>query len=406
MKKKLLLTAATLIISTQSFGASGLNGDPQCHLQAPHINKKFSDSMIEIATTAYSEGVSEAAITATLRSIDQTVDVLKSDRNQQSFQRPFIDAYNRRISNGTINSARGKMNSFSSILARAEREYGVPKEVLTTFWGLETAFGTYQGNVHTISALALLAHDCRRPHLFRPQLVAAMKLVDQGLLDPVTTTGAWAGEIGQVQMLPNDILHLGIDGDGDGKISLKTSTADAMMSAANMLKHHGWQTDQPWIKEVTVSNNAAWNESGLSRKLSIAQWKNLGVQARSGDLGDHNLPASLVSPQGHKGPKFLVYENYEVFLKWNQSFTYTLSAAHMATILQGDPKFQDGIPDLGLTTPQVKELQRKLQTFGHDIGEVVDGLIGGKTRIAVRIEQRRLGMITDGWPTPYLLNNL
>ncbi len=405
MKKSLIITTAALLLSTQSF-ASNQNGDPQCHLRSPHINKKFSDSMLEVARTALSEGVSRDAIAKTLGSIDQSIDVLKYDRNQQSFQRPFIDSYNRRISNGTINSARGKMDSIPSILNRAEREYGVPKEVLTTFWGLETAFGTYQGNMHTVSAIALLAHDCRRPHLFRPQLVAAMKLVDQGELDPFTTTGAWAGEIGQVQMLPNDILNLGVDGDGDGQVSLKTSTADAMMSAANMLKHHGWKTGQPWIKEVTVSNNAAWNESGLSNKLSIQQWQSLGVQARSGSLGERHLPASLVSPQGHNGPKFLVYENYGVFLKWNQSFTYTLSAAHMATILQGDPKFQAGTPDQGLTTPQVKDLQRKLQDRGHDIGVSVDGLIGGKTRIAIRIEQRRLRMITDGWPTPVLLNNL
>jgi membrane-bound lytic murein transglycosylase B len=117
------------------------------------------------------------------------------------------------------------MKQYAKTFARAEAEYGVPAPVITAFWGLETDFGAVQGDFNTMNALATLAHDCRRPELFRPQLIAAIEMVGHGDLDPNGTTGAWAGEIGQVQMLPRDIIEFGVDGDGDGHVNLKKSSA-------------------------------------------------------------------------------------------------------------------------------------------------------------------------------------
>ena len=112
--------------------------------------------------------------------------------------------------------------------------------MLLAFWAFETDYGAIQGDFNTANALATLAHDCRRPELFRPQLFAALELFERGEFDPATTTGAWAGEIGMVQMLPRDIIENGVDGDGDGEVSLKTSAPDALLSGAKMLQSLGW----------------------------------------------------------------------------------------------------------------------------------------------------------------------
>ncbi|MEL7089261.1 MAG: peptidoglycan-binding protein, partial [Planctomycetota bacterium] len=224
-----------------------------------------------------------------------------------------------------------------------------------------------------------------------------------GAFDPQTTTGAWAGEIGMVQMLPRDILENGVDGDGDGAVQLKTSAPDALMSGGKMLQHLGWRAGEPWLQEVTVPATLDWSLSGVRTKLPAAQWQSLGVRPRNGRLAD--LPASLILPQGHKGPAFLAYPNFDVYFEWNQSFTYVLTAAYFATRLDGAPVYDAGNPDVGLNANQMKALQQKLQARGHDVCKI-DGILGAGTRAAVQAEQGRLGLPADAWPTPTLLNRL
>ena len=214
--------------------------------------------------------------------------------------------------------------------------------VLLAFWAFETDYGAVQGDFNTLNALVTLSHDCRRPDLFRPQVFAALELFDQGDFDPRSTTGAWAGEIGMVQMLPRDILENGADGDGDGKVSLKTSAPDALMSGARMLSALGWRAGEPWLQEVTVPTTLDWSQTGTGRPKATTDWAAMGVTPRTGAMAD--LPASLILPQGHKGPAFLAYPNFDVYFEWNQSFTYVLTAAYFATRLQGAPVYTAGNP--------------------------------------------------------------
>ena len=165
----------------------------------------------------------------------------------------------------------------------------------------------------------------------------------------------------------------------------------------------GWRANEPWLQEVTVPAQMDWSQSGLTTTKSIAEWQSLGVRARSGSLTD--LPASLILPQGHKGPAFLAYPNFRVYFEWNQSFTYVLTAAYFATRLEGAPVYDARTPDAGLNGDQMKALQRKLQARGHDVGKI-DGILGAGTRAAVKAEQIRLGLPADAWPTPALLNRL
>lgn len=207
-----------------------------------------------------------------------------------------------------------------------------------------------------------------------------------------------------VQMLPRDILENGVDGDGDGIVSLKTSAPDALMSGAKMLHHLGWRAGEPWLDEVSLPQDFDWSLTGLDVQKTTAEWQAMGVAPRNGDLAN-GLTASLLLPQGRGGPAFIAYPNFRVYFEWNQSFTYVLTAAYFATRLQGAKVFDAGNPEPGLEGGQMKLLQTKLQNHGYDVGEI-DGILGAKTRAAVRKEQARLGLPVDGWPTPALLAKL
>lgn len=332
--------------------------------------------------------------------IDQKV--LSRDRSQGVFRQTFLEFSSRTGSQARLNTGLQKIREYSEVFARADQEYGVPAGVITAFWAKETDFGAVQGDFNTRNALVTLAHDCRRPELFRPQLLALIKMVEHGDLDPATNTGAWAGEIGQVQMLPEDIIAFGVDGDGDNHVNVKQSSPDALLTAARFIQHLGFKRGEPWIQEVSIPENLPFEKSGLGGTMTAGEWFALGVQPRDGETAFSALPASLILPQGRKGPAFITYPNFNIYLEWNQSFIYTTSAAFFATQFGGAPAYQKGNPEPGLDTDQMMALQTKLQGLGHDVGKI-DGILGAGTRVAVQKEQQRVGLPADGWPTPALL---
>ncbi|TDK46765.1 lytic murein transglycosylase [Antarcticimicrobium luteum] len=358
-----------------------------------------------LKSEAVAKGTDAATVNAFFRSVRQDPKVLKADRAQGVFQMPFIEFSRRLISNNRIDRGRAMTRKYDTVFDRIEREYGVSRGVLLAFWAFETDYGGFQGDFNTLNALSTLAHDCRRPHIFRPQIFAALELYKHGDFDPATTTGAWAGEIGMVQMLPRDILQNGIDGDGDGHVRLKTSAPDALMSGAKMLSHLGWRAGEPWLQEVRVPGNLDWSLTGPGQTLTVAQWQRMGIRPREGDLASGGLPASIILPQGRKGPAFIAYPNFQVYFEWNQSFTYVLTAAYFANRLEGAQVYDAGDPEPGLTGAQMKELQRRLAARGHDVGKV-DGILGAGTRAAVQAEQKQLGLPADAWPTAALLQRL
>lgn len=364
----------------------------------------FSGFVQGLQQEAIANGHSPQTVKRFFASVTQDPKVLRADRAQGVFQLDFTTFARRLISADRMKRGQSNARKYDRVFDQVERNYGVSRGVLLAFWAFETDYGAFQGDFNTLNALVTLAHDCRRPQLFRPQVFAALKLFEKGDFDPARTTGAWAGEIGMVQMLPQDILDNGVDGDGDGHVSLKTSAPDALMSGGKMLSHLGWTKGQPWLQEVSVPQEMDWSKSGVHTTLPLSQWEQMGVRPRSGQW-QANLPASLILPQGHKGPAFVAYPNFNVFFEWNQSFTYVLTAGYFATRLTGAPVFDAGQPDPGLDTAQMKDLQRKLAARGHDVGKI-DGILGAGTRKAVQAEQKRLGLPADAWPTVSLLRKL
>ena len=355
-------------------------------------------------TEALSKGHDQATIDRFFRSVQQDPRTIRADRAQGIFTIGFTEFARRVISQNRIDNGRRNAERYDAIFDEIERRWGLNRGVMLAFWALETDFGAFQGDYNTLNSLVTLSHDCRRPELFRPQVFAALELFEDGDFDPVNTTGAWAGEIGMFQMLPEDILTKGIDGDGDGHVYLKTSQADALMSGANMLSSFGWRRNEPWLQEVSVPDQMNWADAGLHVSKSGAEWQRLGVRPRWGEIRS-DLQASLILPEGRNGPAFLGYPNFQIYFEWNQSFVYVTSAAYFATRLLGAPVFDPGNPSPVLGEGEMKALQTKLAARGHDVG-AIDGILGAGTRAAVRAEQQRLGLPADAWPTRQLLNSL
>lgn len=364
----------------------------------------FRSFLDGLKAEAVAAGHDRAKVDAFFRSAAVDERVLRADRSQGVFRRSFTDFARSLISRNRIDNAAVQGRRHAALFDRAEREYGVSRGILLAFWAFETDFGAFQGDYNTLNALVTLSHDCRRPGLFRPQVLAALQLWERGQFDPQRTTGAWAGEIGMVQMLPADILARGVDGDGDGKVDLQRSVPDAILSGARMLRDLGWRRGEPWLQEVTLPETMDWAATGIDKQRPAADWAAMGVRARTGQLAS-GLPASILLPQGRRGPAFIAYPNFHVLFEWNRSFVYVTTAAYFAARIEGAPVFDAGNPDPGLDADQMRALQRKLQARGHDVG-AIDGILGAMTRPAVQREQVRLGLPADGWPTRALLDRL
>ncbi len=365
----------------------------------------FSSFIAGLKKEAIAKGHAKATVDKFFRTAAIDKKVLKADRSQGVFQLDFSTFAKRVISQNRMDHGRKNRKKYASTFRKVQKTYGVDPAVMLAFWALETDYGAFQGNFNTLNALITLSHDCRRPELFRPQIFAALSLYERGDFSPTKTVGAWAGEIGMVQMLPEDILNKGVDGDGDGHIRLKTSAPDALMTGARLLSDFGWRKNEPWLVEVSVPQKMDWKKSGLTHSQSVGQWAKAGVKARSGKLPASGMKASLLLPQGRKGPAFLALPNFNVYFEWNQSFVYVTTAAYFATRLAGAPRFNPGKPDPSLSASQMKSLQKKLERRGHDVGKI-DGILGAKTRAAVQAEQIRLGLPADAWPTKTLLKKL
>ncbi|PYE90191.1 lytic murein transglycosylase [Phyllobacterium leguminum] len=414
MKKSALLLAASFLASTalavaQQAPASPTTSSSTTSTEAPATPKPACGGDLKtwldgVAAEARADGIGDKGINELYQAqIDPKV--LARDTSQgATFNQTFADFSRKLISDARLKKGREMLVKYADVFKKAEETYGVPGPVIAAFWGLETDYGAIQGNFDTLNALVTLSHDCRRPELFRPQLIALLKLFDQGVVN-AQTTGAWAGEIGQMQMLPLDYLERGTDGDGDGRVDLQNSAPDAIMTAARMISDLGWQKGQPWLEEVRLTKDLPWEQAIRTNRLPHSKWAAWGVEGMNGPLGPDDGNASLLLPMGRKGPAFLSYPNFDVFVEWNKSIVYATTVAYFATRLAGAPAFELGNPDPGLSTDQMKELQTKLAARGYAMGKI-DGVYGLATRDAVRTEQQRLGMPADSWPTVELLNKL
>jgi lytic murein transglycosylase len=373
---------------------------------ACHKGASFEQWLDQFKREAVTEGVSQRAIAASSHLMVYDQSVVNKDRGQKVFAQTFLEFSDRMVAKHRIDGGILRISKNRPMFSKIEQQFGVPAPVIAAFWALETDFGGFMGNLPTIKSVTSLAYDCRRPDLFRKQLIASLKIVERGDLTPDQMIGPFAGELGQFQFLPAHYADYGVDYDGDGRRDLIHSAPDALASAANYLSKIGWKRGQPWLDEVRVPAQMDWAQADLAIQHPRAQWAKWGVTRRDGaPIAADAQPASLLLPMGRFGPAFLVYPNFQVFLEWNQSIVYSTSAAYLATRIAGAPPMNRGSKVAPFASAQVRELQQLLAKRGHDVGKI-DGFLGQKSRTAVKAEQVRLGLAADSYPTTELVAKL
>jgi len=277
---------------------------------------------------ALAKGISPSAIAAASPYLVLDQRIINIDRGQRFFAQNFVEISDKMLGYGRLPGGIAHIKKNEALFAREEKEFGVPASVITAFWGLESDFGAGQGKDLAIKSLATLAYDCRRSDMFRGHLFDALRLIERGDLRADEMIGSWAGELGQTQMMPSEYMAHAVDYDGDGRRNLIKSVPDVIGSTGKYLVHLGWRRGEPWLQEVRVPQNLPWKEADLSIQHPRSQWAAWGVTFANGKpLPADNLPASVVLPVGRFGPAFLAYDNFQAYLKWNQSLNYSLTAA-------------------------------------------------------------------------------
>jgi lytic murein transglycosylase len=405
----LLLTAA-LLAACQAAPRSLEQPEPSAGAAAAPqpVDPGFTAWVAELKPEAMAAGVSAATFERAFRGVRPNPVVLAKDGEQPEFTRPVWSYLDTAVSERNIAAGRQRLAENSGLLRQATQPYGVPPHIVVAIWGLESSYGATTGSYNVIEALATLAYESRRPAVFRRNLIDALLILEAGDIDPVYMRGSWAGAMGQTQFMPAAFRRYAVDGNGDGRRDIWGSLPDVFASTANYLAAFGWRPGQPWGAEVRLPPNFPWDEAEIDVLKPVAEWSALGVRRVDGSaLPQVDSPAAVIAPAGHRGPAFIIFDNFRTILAYNYSVSYALAVAHLADRIAGGPEFATAWPrsepPLSLTDRQ--DLQNLLTARGYDPGEV-DGVVGPRTRNAIRRFQREIGEVPDGYATMALLTRL
>ncbi|MBL9046138.1 MAG: lytic murein transglycosylase [Tabrizicola sp.] len=357
-------------------------------------------------TRALEAGIPAATFDAALRGVEFNEKVVERDRNQNEFSKTIWDYLDTAVSADRVALGLKAIEKNRDLLDRIEAEYGVEKEVVAAVWGLESAYGTYRGELPVLGSLATLAYEGRRGAFFEAELIAALRIVQGGHVE--SFVGSWAGASGHTQFMPSSWEKFAVDFDGDGKRNLwGDDPGDALASTANYLRHWGWTKGQPWGVEVVLPEGFDYDQTTERVVKPVADWQALGVRlVDGGDLPDYG-PGSILLPGGHRGAAFLIWPNFQVIEKYNTADAYVVAIGNLSDQLRGGLPIQHDWPRelRALTLEERKELQDLLTRAGFDAGGV-DGRMGPKTVAAVKAFQKARGLVPDGYPSLGVLDLL
>ncbi|MFN3544652.1 MAG: lytic murein transglycosylase [Thiobacillus sp.] len=367
----------------------------------------FDEWLAAFRQDAARQGISAATLDAALTGLAPVERVIELDRRQPEFLQTFSDYMTRRITPQRLTRGQALLAEHAALFDALEQQYGVPRTVLVAFWGLETNYGSTLGSHNIPASLATLAYDGRRSGFFRDQLLDALRILDAGHVAAVDMKGSWAGAMGHLQFMPSTFRAYALDADGDGRIDLWRSLPDAMHSAANYLKRAGWRAGEPVAREVALPPGFDVRHARIANRLPVRDWAVAGVRAADGAaLPEVAGPAAVILPQGWQGPAFMVFDNFDVVMRWNRSVNYALSVAQLAHQLGGGgPLVAQGGEAGALSTAQLKMLQATLNELGFPAGEP-DGLLGPRTQTALRQYQLAHRLPADGYPSPSMLGHV
>lgn len=368
----------------------------------------FENWVASFRPRALAQGISDATFDAAFRGVVFDTDVIEKDRNQSEFVKPIWEYLDKAVSDKRVSNGLKALREHRKLLAQIEAAYGVEKEVVVAVWGLESSYGTNRGDRPLIQSLATLAYDGRRGRFFEQQLVAALKIIQEGNVAPRNMTGSWAGAMGHTQFIPTSYLAFAVDFTGDGRRDIwSDNPADALASTAAYLSKSGWRTGAAWGTEVRLPSDFDVDLTGDSVKKSAAEWAALGVRDMAGNTIDGGGAASILLPAGARGAAFMIFPNFRAIERYNAADAYVIAVGHLADRLRGGPPIQASWPrdDRALTLDERVELQERLAAVGFDPGGA-DGKVGPRTISAVKAFQRSVGMIPDGYASLDILKRL
>lgn len=371
-------------------------------------NAKFDAFLEGARTTALAQGIRADVFDTATRGLTPIPAITNANANQPEFSRPvwaYLDsaASPRRVADGKI-----MLSRHGDVLERIAAQSGVSKEILVAIWGIETDYGAAKGSYNLFAALATLAYDGPRTAFGTSEFHAALRIYQDRQYPVSEMISSWAGAFGQTQFMPTTFLRFATDGDGDGQINLWHSTPDALASAATLLARQGWKSGQRWGREVRLPTNFAYEDADTDTQKPVREWRARGVTTAAGNAlpaSDEN--AAIYLPAGARGPAFLLYSNFSVILKYNNAASYALAVGLLADRINGGGVIRQAWPrdERPLSRDERMRFQRNLAQAGFDPG-APDGVLGRRTRSALRSYQKSRGVVADGFATAALLARL
>lgn len=367
----------------------------------------FTACLDGLRAPARAAGVSEATFALHTQGLQPDLSVIDKLNFQPEFKTPIWDYLAALVDDERVADGQARLAQHAEVLARVAQRYGVDPATVVAVWGVESNFGQSFGNAPLVQSLGTLSCLGRRQPYFRTEFYAALRILQAGHIAPEQFKGSWAGAFGHTQFMPSTFERLAVDFDGDGRTDLMNSTADALASTANFLAKAGWQSGLPWGFEVKLPPDLPTRGEGRRVKRPMSEWAARGLVRADGSPLPATGSAGLMLPAGERGPAFLVTRNFDAIYSYNAAESYGLAIAHLADRLRGGGPFATPWPtdDPGLSRAERRELQTLLTARGHDIG-AIDGMLGERTRAAVRAEQQRLGMEPSGRAGQKLLKAL
>ncbi len=387
-----------------SAGAEGPSTDPDF---TPQPNSDFETWIQDFRPRARAAGITDAALETGLRGVGFLPGVVERDRNQTEFRRSTEDYLALVAGDDDVSVGRGRFANNRSVLNEIEAAYGVPPEITAAVWGVESRFGTRLGDIPVISAVATLAWEGRRGRFFEAQLISALKIIQNGDTTPERMLGSWAGAMGHTQFIPTTYEEYAVDFRGDGRRDIwSNDPTDSLASTASYFNSFGWRRGVPWGMEVALPAGFSAATGRDNRRASTA-WRELGVtRAGGGAIPDHGS-AAIHAPGGAGAPAWILYSNFNVILRYNNSTNYGIGVGYMSDRLAGGgPLSQSfGADSSGLTQAQRRELQERLNAAGFDAG-TPDGVIGSGTEAAIEAFEAANGLPVTGEPSLAILRRL
>lgn len=368
---------------------------------------EFNACLNNLRAPARAVGVSDATFTQHTLGLQPDMSVIDKLNFQPEFRTAIWDYLAGLVDDQRVAEGQSMLALHADTLKRVQERFGVDPATVVAVWGVESNFGQTFGKSPLVQSLGTLSCFGRRQAYFRTEFYATLRILQAGHITANRLVGSWAGAFGHTQFMPSTFERLAVDFDGDGRADLMDSTPDALASTANFLAKAGWQSGQAWGFEVKLPPNLNTSNEGRRTKRTMEDWAARGVKRVDGSPLPASGSAGLLTPAGPLGPAFLVLRNFDAIYSYNAAESYGLAIAHLSDRLRGGGAFVTPWPtdDPGLSRAERREVQTLLIARGHDIGEV-DGMLGDRSRVAIRTEQERLGQEANGRAGQKLLKAL